>query len=170
MRSNLPTYLSIAGSWGASLVQYFYFRTYPNPNQAGSPGSLPNLTGATFTASLLDMFDGPVAAVPDLAVYLVGSTGGTVTLTIPQAVVEEIPAGTYRYRIAMSGGGQSLVPTWQGPFQITGTAPQVEIAPPGPPVPPSPPVPPETSSYLIWSSSYLVWVSSGDPSYLVWGS
>lgn len=131
MRSNLPTFLSIYGSWGAPLTQYLYFREYPNPNQSGSPGTLPNLTGATFTASLLDMFDASVSAVPNLATYLTGSTGGTVTLSIPQAIVEAIDPGTYRYRIAMAYGSVPLSPTWSGPFLVAGDAEAVVILPPG---------------------------------------
>ena len=131
MRSNLPTFLSVYGSWGAPLTQIFYYREYPNPNQSGSPGTLPNLTGATFTASLLDMFDASVSAVPNLATYLTGATGGAVTMSIPQAIVEAIDPATYRYSINMAYGSVPLSPVWKGPLLISGQAEQIVIALPG---------------------------------------
>lgn len=131
MRTNLPTYQSVYGSWGSILTNVFYYRAQPNPNQSGSPGTLPNLTGATFTASLLDMYDQPVSGVTNLATYLTGSTGGTVTLSIPQAVVESIPAGSYRYKIALAYSTFPLSPTWAGPFLVAGNADAVVISPPG---------------------------------------
>jgi hypothetical protein len=77
------------------------------------------------------MFDGSVSAVPNLASYLTGGTGGTVTLSIPASIVNAIPAGTYRYKIAMAYGSVPLSPTWDGPFLVNGLAPTVIILPPG---------------------------------------
>jgi len=147
MRTNLPTYQTIYASWGGACEKVLYYRQYPNPNQDGSPGTLPDLSSALFKASLLDMFDTPLASVPSFAGYWAGATGGKVTLTLPQAIVEAVDPGTYRYRVSMSVGGGLYLPVWSGPFIVSGDAEQVVIAEPGE----------STDGGLTQVTSYLGW-------------
>lgn len=130
MRTALPVYVSIYGQYGSDLVQTFYWRQQPNPNQAGAPGTLPDLTSALFKARVTDLFDAVLPEIPNLGTYVSGGSAGQVNVIIPESVVESIDPGTYRYRISMQIGSY-YTPVFAGAFMIAGDAPQVVIAPPG---------------------------------------
>lgn len=67
-------------------------------------------------------------------------------MVIPSGTLSQIPAGTYRYRIAMVIG-TAYQPVFSGPFLVAGDAPAVTIAPPGSSSDPSSG---SDSEFLVW--------------------
>jgi hypothetical protein len=123
MRRWTPIYETVYGSYGSDLYREFVVRSYPDPNEAGSPGTLATLTGATFTAEIRSGFDELflIDDEPfDLGDYVAVAGTGLVSISIPQATLEKMPVGTHRYKVAMKLGSAPLTPLRAGAFVIDG--------------------------------------------------
>lgn len=123
MTFNQPVYEPVAAQYGADCVRYFYAREFPDPNQDGSPGDLADLSGATFSADLVDMYGErfEVDGEPfDLTASVSVSGTGQVRLRVTAATLAKLPAGSHRYFINMQRSGGDMVPFRAGSFSIGG--------------------------------------------------
>lgn len=124
MPTAVPITETVYAQFGADCVKDFYVRSYPDPNQNGSPGSLRDLTGATFTADLTDYLGRRFtvnAADYDLSAAVSVAATGKVRLLVPAATVNQLPAGSHRYWVSMTLGGVTE-PLRAGQFAVTGAS------------------------------------------------